>query len=145
MRKMEEKAAEFLEKQRVAILSVVLPTGEVHGAAMHFAVGDRPLKIYFSTEKGSLKYAAVAGNGTGEAGVVVGFSEAEWVTLQMRGKITEASGNEAEVAWGLILEKYPGAASHRSDKSTVLVFVPGWCRYSNLAAQPPEIITAQDL
>ncbi len=71
----------FLGMHKVCSLSIVLPDGSPHGAALHFSHIVEPLTFYFSTEKGSRKCQGLLNGEVGKASVVVGFSEEEWKTL----------------------------------------------------------------
>lgn len=131
---MDQKVLDFLGKEMVAALTVMLPDGSPHGAAMHFACVHEPLTIYFSTHNSAKKASAAF---PAKAALVVGFSEQNWETIQFAGIIDRAEEQTAKAA---LLAKYPGDAQHFSPESIYLKFMPSWWRYTDFKAQPPVII-----
>lgn len=118
---MDQRAVDFLTKETMAVLAIVLPNGSVHTAAMHFVYRDGA--VYFSTHDTSKKAQGLT---TASASITVGFDEQTWITLQMDGKI-EKTGDEKD----LILGKYPDMANRLTEHSVYLKFTPTWHRYSD--------------
>ena len=87
MRKIDTKVIDFLGKHRVGSLAIALEDGTPHVSAMHYSYNDNPIEIYFMTENTSKKCKPVIGGETAKASFVTGFSEEEWITLQMDGEI----------------------------------------------------------
>lgn len=115
---MEQKIVDFLKTNRIAVLATP------HASAMHFTFDEKNFVIYFITAKGSRKLKNL-----GEASVVVGFSEQEWISVQLDGRIEIVT--ETKLAKELILSKYPEDAKHMHDDTVFLKFTPTWWRYSD--------------
>ena len=91
---MDKKILDFIKKSRVSVLATVLVNGSPHVAAMHYSHGDNPLEIYFSVDKTSLKCQLLLKKKKCQASVVIGFSEQDWLTLQMDGLISIVGDRE---------------------------------------------------
>lgn len=127
---MDQKVVDFLSKERMAVLVIVLPDGTPHTAAMHFVYKNDA--IYFSTHAKSKK---VEGLTSAKASVTIGFSEQNWVTLQMNGSI-----EKTESVKDLILTKYPESAKYMDEKIIFLKFTSSWWRFTDFTTQPPTIV-----
>lgn len=140
---MEQRVVDLLEKHRVCALTVLLPDGTPHAAAMHFSHKDNPLVLYFQTENTSRKYGAFAGGKKVAGSVVVGFSEEEWVTLQMDGELETVSDKAMlEEIYKTHYGKHPMAEKYKNDPGTVfMVFRPAWWRWSDYKTTPATILT----
>lgn len=125
---MDPKIIEYLQTERMSVLSVALLDGTPHAAAMHFVFSDGV--IYFSTHANSKKVVSNV-----LASVVIGFSETDWITLQMSGKI-----EKTEPVKDLILSKYPESIKFIDESTVYLKFTPTWYRYSDFKVVPPLII-----
>lgn len=123
---MDKRALDLLKNERVCALSVCLPNGSCHGAAMHFSHQVDPLTVYIQTESTSIKCKKLPT----KASVVVGFSEETMQTLQMDGDIRQIT-DLADV-YKIHYAKHPGAEKYKIDPTTVfLAFTPTWWRYSD--------------
>lgn len=80
---MDIKIQDFLNKNRISVLTTVLPNGSPHSATLHFASSIDPLYFAFWTERNSRKCSHFALDSKYPASLVVGFSEEEFKTLQM--------------------------------------------------------------
>ena len=123
---MDQRALDLLKNERVCALSVCLPDGGCHNAAMHFSIQENPLIVYIQTENTSIKCKKLPT----KASVVVGFSEETMQTLQMDGEIQQIS--DLEDVYKIHYAKNPTAEQYKNDPSTVfLIFTPTWWRYSD--------------
>ena len=123
---MDQRALDLLARERVCALSVCLPDGGCHGAAMHFSHQVEPLTIYIQTTSTSIKCRKLPTI----ASVVVGFSEETMQTLQMDGDIRQIT--DLDEVYKIHYAKHPGAEKYKSDPTTVfLAFTPIWWRYSD--------------
>ncbi len=127
---MDQRVVDFLSKERMAVLAIVLPDGTPHTAAMHFVYKDGV--VFFSTHADSKK---VAGLVVAKASVTIGFSEQDWVTLQMNGTM-----EKTEPVKDLILAKYPESSKYMDETIVFLKFTPTWWRYTDFTSHPPAII-----
>jgi len=87
MGKINTKILNFLKKHPVCSLTTLLKDGLPHAAAVHYSHNENPMQLYSSTDKNSKKCEALLDGNTTKASVVIGFSEKEWITLQMDGEI----------------------------------------------------------
>ncbi|MDO8488398.1 MAG: hypothetical protein Q7S31_03765 [bacterium] len=132
----DPKALNLLANEKVSVLVIELSDGP-HGAAMHFAYDPQGGDIYFSTHNSTKKVTAVF---PAKAALVVGFSETDWETLQMKGMLDKIEGNPAKEK---IIAKYPGDAKHFSDESVFLRFTPTWWRYTDFKTHPSTVMESQ--
>lgn len=119
---MDQRIIDFLNSERVAVLAVVLADGIPHTSAMHFIYHDGAL--YFSTQPTSRKAKDL--RGITKASVTVGFSEKDWITVQLDGTV-----EKAEFAEKFHVAKYPEDAEHIGGKAIFIKFTPTWYRYSD--------------
>ncbi|MEK7503997.1 MAG: hypothetical protein AAB550_00640 [Patescibacteria group bacterium] len=124
---MDQKAINLLKSERVCALSVCLPDGGCHNAAMHFSLNENPLTIYIQTENTSIKCQKLPTR----ASIVIGFSEETMQTLQLDGEIKKIEGDLTEIH-KIHYVKNPTAEQYKNDPGTVfLTFTPTWWRYSD--------------
>ncbi|MFY9457610.1 MAG: pyridoxamine 5'-phosphate oxidase family protein, partial [Candidatus Spechtbacterales bacterium] len=83
---MQKSIFQFVQKHRVSVLAIEMPNGVPHAAALHYSEQQDPLKLFFSTTRSSEKLKAFDGKRTVKGSVVIGFSEEEWLTMQMDGE-----------------------------------------------------------
>lgn len=129
---MDTRILDFLEKERVCVLATTLSDGSPHTAALHFSIQADPFCFYFSVDSTSRKYQALLNVDLVKGSITVGFSEVDWITLQMDG-IVEKVGTEelARVQKGHYA-KNPGSEEHKDIPTTVFIkFTPTWYRYSD--------------
>jgi len=133
---MDKKVSEFLEQQRISVLSILQTDGSIHSATLHYASISNPPSFFFMTEKDSKKCASLLEGQVQVASVVIGFSEEEFTTFQAEGKVRIAS-KEADAEWKTYINKYPTRSKGRENPSYVLLeFTPSWWRYSDTKASP---------
>ena len=126
----------FLRQGRVSVLSTCTSKGEPHSSVMHYSCAAEPPALYFSTDDRSAKAKDCRENP--RASVVLGWSEVEWVTVQMRGGFRALTlPAEVEAAKTAHYAVHPNARQFDSDPHTLfLMFEPNWVRFSDLAASP---------
>lgn len=135
---MDRKVVDFLTSERMSVMAVDLPSGAPHASAMHFVFQDGVL--YFCTHSGSRKLAGLAPGQT-PGSVVVGFSEADWVTVQLDGQIQKIElPTEREAVKRLIVIKYPESSKYMDETAVFLKFTSTWWRYTDFKTTPPAII-----
>lgn len=129
---------EFLAKERMSVMAVDLPSGAPHASAMHFVYHDEVL--HFCTHSRGRKLTGLM-SGASPGSVVVGFSEADWVTVQLDGQIQKIdSPAEKEEVKRLILAKYPESTKYMDESAVFLKFTPTWWRYTDFKTAPPTIM-----
>ncbi len=138
---MDQKIFDFLAKHRVCSLTTLLPDGSPHAAALHYSHSGNPPVLYFSVENTGKKCEALLDGSDGKASVVIGFSEEEWVTLQLDGDIRIHRKDELPSIHAVHYAKHPNAAQYKNDPATVfLVFAPTWWRFTDYNTKPPTIL-----
>ncbi|OGM21349.1 hypothetical protein A2714_02535 [Candidatus Woesebacteria bacterium RIFCSPHIGHO2_01_FULL_38_9] len=141
---MDKRVLEFLGKNRVSVLTTLLKDGTPHGATLHYSHKENPLELYFSTENTSRKCQTLKDGKVGKASVVIGFSEEEWITLQMDGSV-QAILDEVELkeVQSIHYPKHPNSEKFKNDPATIfLKFTPTWFRYTDYNTKPPTIISS---
>ncbi len=143
---MKEKLAQFLTTHRVCSLTTLLPDGTPHAAALHYSHTEDPLTLYFSTEKSSRKCQGILNGESVMGSVVIGFSEEEWVTLQMDGEVTAVSDDAVlKKAHAIHYSKHPNSEKYKDDPETLfLAFSPTWWRYTDYNTDPLTIISSEN-
>src|SRR5690554_4884116 len=113
--KPHREALFFLSTNRVCSLTTLLKDGSPHAAALHYSNTEDPWILYFSTENTSRKCEALLDGGVSKASVVVGFSEEEWITLQMDGEVRIITDPEAlATAQSIHYLKHPNSAKYKN-------------------------------
>ncbi len=138
---MDSKIKDFLEKQRVGVLSVVLSDGASHSATVHYSHQTNPIKIFIQTTNTTLKAQPFLKGEVGKGSFVTGFSEEEWLTLQMHGTVKKISDEkELEDVYKIHYAKHPDAEQYKGPKTVFLEFIPTWSRYTDFNTEPETII-----
>jgi general stress protein 26 len=142
---MNETVLEFLQKHRVCSLTTLLKDGSPHSAALHFSHNSEPLELYFSTENTSRKCEAIVDGSTVKGSVVVGFSEEEWITLQMDGEVQAVlDTDELQKVHRIHYAKHPDAEQYKSEPETIILkFTPKWWRYTDFNTEQPTILVSK--
>ena len=137
----DQKVLDFLGKEMVAVLTVQLPFGAIHGATMHFVHQSEPLELYFITESSSRKVAGLK-SGKTQAAVVVGFSDEEMATLQMDGELQVVTDpTKVGQIKPIYYHKHPMSVKYEAEPGNMyLVFIPAWWRFTDFKVQPLVII-----
>lgn len=140
---MDKKVLDFLNKERVCALTVILPDGIPHSATMHFSLTEEPLRIIFSTDNASKKYEALK-DGYAKASVLIGFSEEEWITFQAEGELKELIGEEEiKKAKEIHYAKIPSSKEFENEPGTIfLEFSPSFWKYTDFNSKPPFTISS---
>lgn len=140
---MNPKILDFLANHRVGALTTLLNNGSPHAAALHYSHNSHPLELYFSTENTSIKCQALLDGNSTKASFVVGFSEQEWVTLQMDGEVIAVKDREElKAAQSIHYLKHPDSEKYKDAPATIfLKFTPRWWRYTDYNTEPPTILS----
>ena len=138
---MDSKIINFIAKERVCVLSVVLPDGIPHVATVHYSHADSPLRLFIQTSNTTTKARALTNKENAKAAVVIGFSEQDWLTLQMRGDIKIVSSeNELEEICKIPSKKHPDAEKCKGPSTVFLKFQPTWWRFTDFNTDPETVI-----
>lgn len=142
---MDQKILDFLTKHHVCSFTTLLPNGFPHSAALHYSHTDNPLVLYFSTENTSRKCQGLLDGQTVKGSFVVGFSEEEWITIQMEGDVTAVlDKTELERIQKIHYAKHPNSEKYKDEPETIfLAFTPSWWRYTDYNTNPLTILSSE--
>lgn len=138
MKLKDKKVLDFLTNHRVCSLTTLLKDKSPHAAALHYSHSNEPLELYFSTENTSRKCEALLEGKSTQASVVIGFSEEEWITVQMDGEVSVVSEpKELRTIQSIHYAKHSTSAKYKDDSATMfLKFTPKWWRYTDYNTNP---------
>lgn len=130
--KLDTKVLDFLNKHRVCAISTLLKDGSPHVCALHYANDTKTGEVYIMTEKTGKKSEDLLDGKVGKASFVTGFSDEEWVTLQMDGEIRAVLDKKELLSiHEVYYKKNPGPEKYKNDPETLfLAFKPTWYRYT---------------
>jgi uncharacterized protein YhbP (UPF0306 family) len=138
---MNSKIEQFITKERVCCLAVIIENNVLHGAAVHYSHQSAPLKLFFQTTNKTVKAAPFLNGEIGNASVVIGQSEQDWLTLQMRGTVRKISSpEELREVYKIHYKKHPEAEQYKNEATVFLEFTPVWWRYTDFNTEPETII-----
>lgn len=137
---------EFLGKHRIGVVTTLLKDKTPHSAAIHYANSENG-EIYMMTGVTSKKCQALLEGEVGPASFVTGFSDEEWVSLQMDGEInTVTDKDELSQVHAIYFAKNPGPEKYKDDPDTVfLKFTPKWYRYTEFKPKHKEISSESEV
>ena len=141
----DQKVLDFVDKHRICVLTTLLSDGSPHSAALHYSADLDLLQFYCITEKTTRKLQSLLREKQGKASMVIGFSEEEFVTLQMEGAVQILEEQVAtKHAWDSFIEKYPQAVVRQTDSAFVILsFQPTWWRLSEFRPKPPKFVSSE--
>lgn len=133
------KMKQFVLGNRLSVVGTIDQAGCSHSSVMHYSTTPDLRVLYFSTDDRSDK--AKNSRTNEHASVVIGWSEQDWITVQMRGQLSVlVSGEELRAAKAAHYAVHPNSQKFENDPHTVfLAFRPRWIRYSDLGLEPPVI------
>lgn len=142
---MNEKILDFIASHRVCSLSTIMSNGTPHSAAMHYSHSTEPFVFYFSSDNESKKFQGLIDNKTVKASMVIGFSEEEWLSLQMDGDIRAITDiEELKRVQIRHYQKNPNAEVYKDEPYTVfLAFTPNWWRFTDFNTKPETILDSE--
>lgn len=133
-----DEVLSFLDGQRVGVVATQRPEGDPHAAVMHFSVDRDRREVFFSTDRKSVKVSGLPTHD--RAAFATGWSEKDWKTVQLRGRIRVAADDELPTIHACHYAKHPQSAAFKDDPNTVfLVLSPDWLRYSDLGVVPERV------
>lgn len=142
---MDKKVLDFLNKHRICALSTLLKDGSPHVCALHYASHLKTAEVYIMTEKSGKKSEALLNGSVGRASFVTGFSDEEWITLQMDGEVKVITKKEdLKSVHETYFKKNPGPEKYKNDPGTLfLAFKPKWWRYTEYKPKF-KVISSED-
>lgn len=128
-----KKILDFLDKERLCVVSSVNSAGNPESALVAFSETD-DLEILIGTSSKSRKYKNI--QGSNNVSLVFGFSGEK--TLQYEGVVKLVDNDDIKQKIERHLQKNPGAKKYHKDPSQKYMMVsPKWAR---LTKSDPEII-----
>ncbi|HSW89729.1 MAG TPA: pyridoxamine 5'-phosphate oxidase family protein [Patescibacteria group bacterium] len=141
----DKKIIDFVTKHRISVLTTMLLDGTPHSSTLHYSASFSSFYFIFMTDKESRKNQKLINSGSTPASLVIGFSEEEWVTLQMEGEVRILTKeDQLDEAWRVYSEKFKGSEKYKDLADSVLLkFVPKWWRYTELKPAPAKVISSE--
>ena len=132
----------FMRQEMYAVQASVSVAGAAQAALVGVVVSER-FEVFFDTLNTSRKAANLRNNP--RMAFVIGPTAAKSErTVQFEGLADEPAGADLERLLELYFAKFPDGRERRSRPGLTYVRVtPTWIRYSNFAADPPEIVEFQ--
>lgn len=136
---MPKEALEFLNTQRIRVISVTMPDGSPHVATMHFAYTEEPFTFIFITSPESKKGEALKQEEFRES-FVVGNDESAMKTFQLDGLVKSVDTEELrKIYFGRFPEK---EAKFKNDM--IFTFTPTWWRFTDYKAPGGKLILSSE-
>jgi pyridoxine/pyridoxamine 5'-phosphate oxidase len=130
-----EQVFDIAKRKRLLVVSTVDESGAPESALMGFALTEAN-EIVFDTFGSSRKAVNLAGNP--QAALVIGWDEQ--VSLQIEGLARWPIGDDLASTKLAYFSKWPDGRAREAWSDIAYVVVrPTWIRYSNYAADPPEV------
>lgn len=134
-----QKADGFVRQERLCVITTSTAEGQPHSSVMHYSCGAERFCLYFSTDDRSMKAVNCLVNN--RAAVALGWSEVDWVTVQMHGTLSALTApDQLAAAKAAHYARHPNSQQFEHDPHTVfLEFRPTWIRLSDLAVDPAVV------
>lgn len=141
---MNSELKDFLAKHRVAVLSLMQADNTLHSATVHYSCDFDQFTFYFQTRRETMKAQAALNSTNKTAAMVIGFSEDEWITVQLHGTIEAVTDPAAlERVYTVHYAKLPETEAFRNAETVYLKFSPTWWRYSDFNTDPETIVVSK--
>ena len=129
----------FMRQERYAAQASASCSGEPQAAIIGIVVSEQ-FEVFFDTVETSRKAANLRQNP--RVAFVIGPALANSArTVQLEGVADEPTGPELDALLELYFATFPDGKARRSWPGLIYFRVrPTWIRYSNFAADPPEIV-----
>jgi uncharacterized protein YhbP (UPF0306 family) len=143
---MHPEIKSYLEEQRVGVLAVTMPDGTPHGATIHYAHSEEPLKFIFLTTPSSRKAEAFMDGKKSKATFVVGTDEETMKTFQLDGEVELVPEAEEETIAEIYVTRFPEKSDFIQKHGDVVyfTFTPTWWRYSDFKRKDGKLIVSSD-
>ncbi|MDE2025182.1 MAG: hypothetical protein KGJ07_01680 [Patescibacteria group bacterium] len=144
---MQSEVLYFISRQHIAAATIQLPDKSLYPAVMHVAHRDAPFSLLFLTDKTSKKLSSLQFNNPIPAGVVLGFNEQEFTTLQMQGIVKEVPVNQREELETIYFLKFPWKQKLAGDNTSLILieFIPHWWKYTDYATSPRTVLSSASM
>lgn len=141
-----EHVIEYIESQRVSVLSFEMLDGSPHGSTVHFAYDPDSNVFFFETSLGYRKSEVLLGKEKTRASLVIGVTESEMKTLQIDGECRILKDEEKELFDKVYFAKFPDKKEKNYGKPIVLfLFTPNWWRFTDWTTPDGKVIIGSDV
>lgn len=147
---MNKDVLAFLRINRVAVLTTMLQNNMPHAAALHYSIVENPedtsnFKLLFSVDSEQRKVELLNTTESCNGALVIGFSEEEWVTLQIEGVVRILNKpDDIQAAQQVHYKKHPNSEKYKDFPTTMFIeFVPTWWRYTDFNTDEPTIYSSE--
>jgi len=143
---MNKKVLKFLQRHRICVLTTLLKNGQPYSASLHYAFNEKPLYFVVWTGEKTRKLGGLKKGEASKASMVIGFSEEEWLTMQMEGEVKWVSNKEElREIWKCYSQKFAEPETYEdSEGSALLKFTPKWWKYTEVKPEPKVVISSED-
>jgi len=124
---MKDEMINFINNNRVSVLSISLLNGYPHGSTVHFAFDEKTFSFIFMTSPDYEKVQPIKENGETLGSLVVGLSEEDKKTAQFNGKVNLT---EDQNLISVYFKKFP-EKKDVSDGEVFLAFKPDKWKYTD--------------
>lgn len=128
-----QRVQQFLQTERICVLSVLLPNNSVHSAPLVYWYDVPSGRVYMSTDKNSEKMSwRREGKAGTQASLVIGGQEGLPLLVQMRGLLEAVDARQVPVRVKQAYVEITGESGDPSNATnTFIMFTPTWFRYSD--------------
>jgi uncharacterized protein YhbP (UPF0306 family) len=142
---MDQRIIDFLNSQRICVLSVEMMDGSPHGSTLHFAINENPLTFLFQTSRSYRKCEPFFGKDKTRASIVVGVDESNMRTLQIDGEAKLMDPSEEELFNKTYYNKFPEKNKPNPSPDVVkFSFTPTWWRYTDWTSSEGKLVLISD-
>jgi pyridoxine/pyridoxamine 5'-phosphate oxidase len=133
----KQKILDFIKSKKLAVISTINSGEKPQSAVVAFSE-TKNLEIIFGTFSTTRKYKNLQENKN--VSIVIGWDEAENITVQYEGTAEEVKGKELETCREIQLKKNPSSRKYAYEKEQRYFKIkPTWIRYSDFSKEPEEI------
>lgn len=140
---MKKEVIDFINTQRLCVLSIEMLDGSPHGSSMHFAYDSNVEKFFLLTDKKYKKFESIASKDITRASIVIGFNENNKVTFQSDGNLKIIKKEEFSDNYFI---KFPENKKYLENTDTIfLLFSAKWWRYTDWTSPDgKKVISSED-
>lgn len=137
---MDSRIIDFINNQRIGVISVEMLDGSPHSATVHFAHTLAPFSIIILTDKHYRKCESILEKQETRASFVTGTDEATMKTLQLDGIVKFLSKDDVAIK-DAYFKKFPEKEKFFVEPDSVFLhFTPTWWRYTDFKAEAGKLI-----
>lgn len=136
---------EYINPQRVSVLSLEMLDGSPYGSTVHFAYDPESNVFLFETSLGYKKSEVLLGKEKTRASLVIGVDESNMKTLQIDGESRLLKDDEKDLFDKVYFAKFPDKKEKNYGKPVVLfLFTPTWWRFTDWTGPDGKVIIGTD-